>query len=66
MVAAIGSVGPTGPPRMLFQAERATEFEVADDGAKFLLQLDERDGRAEVQLLMNWRSRIESNGGEGK
>ncbi len=61
MAAPMGADGPSGTPQMLFQAARAVEFEVADGGTRFLMLLDDRRGNAEVQLLMNWRARIDGN-----
>lgn len=61
MAAPMGADGPSETPQMLFQAARAVEFEVADGGTRFLMLLDDRRGNAEVQLLMNWRARIDGN-----
>jgi eukaryotic-like serine/threonine-protein kinase len=48
-------VGDTaGTPRMLFQAADAMNFEVAPAGDRFLVQLRERSGQPDIQLLVNW------------
>ena len=45
--------GDFGVPRMLFQAADAVDYEVAPDGARFLVHLLERR-QPPVNLLVNW------------
>jgi eukaryotic-like serine/threonine-protein kinase len=52
--------GTAGVPRMLFQAPNAVSFETGPDRERFLVQLEEKSGEAPVQLLLNWRSRLEA------
>ena len=44
--------------RMLFQAADASDFEPSADGARFLVQLEERRAERTVQLLVNWPARL--------
>lgn len=43
-----------GTPRLLFQAGDAVTFEVAPGGDRFLVQMQERTGQPDVQLIVNW------------
>jgi eukaryotic-like serine/threonine-protein kinase len=52
------SAGEFGVPRMLFQAADAADFEVAGDGARFLVSLAQRSSKPPLQLLVNWRARL--------
>jgi Tol biopolymer transport system component len=47
-----------GTPRMLFQAAGMSDFEVAPDGTRFLVQLEELSSPPAVQLLINWPARL--------
>jgi eukaryotic-like serine/threonine-protein kinase len=48
-----------GTPRMLFQAADALTFEVAPEGDRFLVQMQERSGLPDVQLIVNWPAVLE-------
>ena len=51
------TVGRTvGTPRLLFQASDAVTFEVAPESDRFLVQMQERTGQPDVQLIVNWPS----------
>jgi eukaryotic-like serine/threonine-protein kinase len=47
-----------GPPRMLFQATGAIDFEPSADGSRFLTQLEQRTTEPVVHLLINWPARL--------
>jgi Tol biopolymer transport system component len=47
-----------GPPRMLFQATGAIDFEPSADGARFLMQIEQRTTEPVVNLLINWTARL--------
>jgi Tol biopolymer transport system component len=51
--------GVPGPPRILFQAPSVIDYDVALDGSKFLVQLEERSTEPVVQLLVNWPARLQ-------
>ncbi|MCA1561074.1 MAG: serine/threonine-protein kinase [Acidobacteria bacterium] len=50
--------GEFGVPRMLFQALGAVDYELAADGTRFLMHLEERSGDPPLHLLLHWRARL--------
>ena len=60
MAVAIDPAGAPSTPRILFQAPGTLDFDVAPDGQRFLVQLDELAADPPVHLLINWRARLES------
>ncbi len=58
MSVAMSGGASTGAPRLLFQAADASDFEPSADGARFLMQLEERRAEPPVQLLVNWPARL--------
>ncbi len=56
-VAMSGGVS-AAPPRLLFQASAAIDFEPAPDGSRFLVQLEQRSVDPPVHLLINWPARL--------
>ena len=54
-----------GTPRMLFQASDALTFEVAPEGDRFLVQMQERSGQPDVQLIVNWPAVLAPADGSG-
>jgi Tol biopolymer transport system component len=49
-----------GPPRMLFQATGAIDFEPQADGSRFVMQLEQRTTEPVVHMLINWPARLRS------
>ena len=49
-----------GVPRMLFQAADAVDFDVSVDGTQFLVQLIERSEQPPLNVLVNWRARLQA------
>ena len=52
--------GAPGAPRMLFQAVNIVDYDPAADGARFLVQLQDRSRDTDVHLLANWKSLLQS------
>jgi Tol biopolymer transport system component len=48
----------TSAPRMLFQSADLVCFEPAADGARFLVQSEERTSDPPIHILINWPSRL--------
>jgi dipeptidyl aminopeptidase/acylaminoacyl peptidase len=57
MVVAVGK--EFGVARQLFQAAGAVDYEVAPDGTRFLVHLDQNSSAPSVHLLFNWRARLQ-------
>jgi eukaryotic-like serine/threonine-protein kinase len=57
MAANMGAEGLPSSPRTLFQASGLVDFDVAVDGKRFLVQLQERSD-PQVSLLVNWPARL--------
>ncbi|HEY0593373.1 MAG TPA: hypothetical protein VGF40_16490, partial [Thermoanaerobaculia bacterium] len=60
MAVTMNADGAPSTPRILFQVPGALDFDVAPDGRRFLVQLDELAADPPVHLLINWRARLES------
>jgi eukaryotic-like serine/threonine-protein kinase len=60
MSAVVENGSSVGLPKNLFQSPEAVTFEPAPDGARFLVQLEQRTNEPTVQILTNWRTRIEA------
>ena len=52
--------GTAGTARMLFQAVEISDFDPAPDGARFLVQLQNRSKDTSVHLLLNWPTLLDS------
>jgi len=58
MTVAMSGGASAAPPRLLFQASEAIDFEPAPDGSRFLVQLEQRSLDPPVHLLINWPARL--------